>query len=125
MLIFLAGLRQIPREIYDAAAMDGARRIRTFFFVTLPLLTPFIFFNLVIQTIDAFKAFTPAFIISSGTGGPIDSTLFYTLYIYQQGFAYFHMGYASALAWVLLLAIVVFTGIAFFTSRFWVHDESR
>ena len=72
-----------------------------FFKITLPLLTPVIFFNAVVQTIDAFKAFTPAYVISSGTGGPINSTLFYTLYLYQEGFGYFRMGYAAALAWVL------------------------
>ena len=82
-----------------------------------------IFFNLVLQTIDAFKAFTPAFIISGGTGGPVDSTLFYTLYLYQEAFAYFRMGYASALAWVLLVIIAIFTAISFLTSRYWVHYE--
>jgi multiple sugar transport system permease protein len=91
--------------------------------ITLPLLAPVILFNIVLQTIDAFKAFTPAFIISSGTGGPIDATLFYTLYLYQQGFSYFHMGYASAMAWVLLTAIAVLTAIIFMTSRYWVHYE--
>ncbi len=127
MIIFLAGLRQIPTDLYEAAAMDGAGRFRQFFKITLPLLAPVIFFNLVLQTIDAFKAFTPAFIISGGTGGPINSTLFYTLYLYQQAFTYFRMGYASALAWLLLVIIAVFTAIAFLTSRYWVHyeDEGR
>ena len=101
MIIFLAGLRQIPSDVYEAASIDGANKIQQFIKITLPLLTPVIFFNGIVQTIDAFKAFTPAFIISEGTGGPIDSTLFYTLYLYQEGFAYFRMGYASALAWIL------------------------
>jgi multiple sugar transport system permease protein len=127
MIIFLAGLRQIPRDLYEAASIDGATRRQQFIRITIPLLAPVIFFNLVLQTIEAFKAFTPAFIISGGTGGPIDSTLFYTLYLYQEGFAYFRMGYASALAWILLLAIAGFTALAFFSQRFWVYyeDESR
>lgn len=121
MVIFLAGLRQIPQELHEAAAIDGAGAWRRFRSVTLPLLAPVVFFNLVLQTIDAFKAFTPAFIISGGTGGPIDSTLFYTLYLYQEAFAYFRMGYASAMAWVLLVIIAICTAISFLSSRYWVH----
>ena len=121
MIIFLAGLRQIPAELHEAAAIDGAGPVRRFFSVTLPLLAPVVFFNLVLQTIDAFKAFTPAFIISGGTGGPVDSTLFYTLYLYQEAFAYFRMGYASAMAWVLLVIIAICTALAFLSSRWWVH----
>lgn len=123
MIIFLAGLRQIPKDVYEAAAIDGAGWGRRFWNITLPLLTPVVFFNAIVQTIDAFKAFTPAFIISAGTGGPIDSTLFYTLYLYQEAFAYFRMGYASALAWILLIIVAVFTGISFLTSRYWVHYD--
>jgi multiple sugar transport system permease protein len=127
MIIFLAGLRQIPTDLYEAAAMDGAGPARQFFKITLPLLTPVIFFNLILQAIDAFKAFTPAFIVSSGTGGPVNATLFYTLYLYQQAFGYFRMGYASALAWLLLVIIAIFTAVAFLTSRRWVYyqDEGR
>jgi multiple sugar transport system permease protein len=121
MIIFLAGLRQIPSDVYEAAEIDGAGRRQQFLRITLPLLTPVIFFNAVVQTIDAFKAFTPAFIISGGTGGPIDSTLFYTLYLYQEAFAYFRMGYASALAWILVVIIASFTALAFLSSRYWVH----
>ncbi len=121
MIIFLAGLRQIPNDVYEAAAIDGARPWHRFWFITLPLLTPVVFFNAVVQTIDAFKAFTPAFIISAGTGGPIDSTLFYTLYLYQEAFAYFRMGYASALAWILVVIIALFTAFSFLTARYWVH----
>ena len=123
MIIFLAGLRQIPTDMYEAASLDGASKWRQFIKITLPLLTPVIFFNAIIQTIDAFKSFTPAFIISSGTGNPISSTLFYTLYLYQEAFGFFRMGYASALAWILLVIIAVFTGISFLTSRFWVHYD--
>ncbi len=120
MVIFLAGLRQIPREYYEAAAVDGANRWRQFFRVTLPLLTPVVFFNVILQFIHAFQAFTPSYIVSGGTGGPVDSTLFYTLYLYQRGFTQFQMGYASAMAWVLLLIIGVFTALNFIGSRYWV-----
>ncbi|MGO4705984.1 carbohydrate ABC transporter permease [Microvirga sp. 2MCAF38] len=123
MIIFLAGLRQIPKDMYEAASIDGASAGRQFFKITLPLLTPVIFFNAVIQTIDAFKAFTSAFVISNGSGGPIDSTLFYTLYLYQEAFVNFRIGYASALAWVLVVIICVFTALAFFSARFWVHYD--
>ncbi|GFZ77490.1 sugar ABC transporter permease [Elstera cyanobacteriorum] len=123
MIIFLAGLRQIPQDIYEAAQIDGASKVRQFFRITLPMLTPVIFFNAVVKTIDAFKAFTPAYIISEGTGGPIDSTLFYTLYLYQEAFAYFRMGYASALAWILLVIIAFFTAFSFLSSRYWVHYD--
>jgi multiple sugar transport system permease protein len=123
MIIFLAGLRQIPTDLYEAASMDGASKWRQFRKITLPLLAPVIFFNMVLQVIEGFKAFTPAFIISGGTGGPVDSTLFYTLYLYQEAFAYFRMGYAAALAWVLLIIIGAFTALSFLTSKYWVHYE--
>lgn len=123
MIIFLAGLRQIPHDVYEAASLEGAGKRRQFFKITLPLLTPVIFFNAIVQTIDAFKAFTPAFIISEGTGGPVRSTLFYTLYLYQEAFAYFRMGYAAALAWVLVLIIAFFTAASFITARYWVHYD--
>lgn len=125
MLIFLAGLKQVPPEYYEAAATDGAGKFRVFFSITLPLLTPIIFFNMVLQMIGAFQAFTPAFIVSSGSGGPVDSTLFYTLFLYQEGFGYLHMGYASAMAWLLLIAIAVFTSLAFFSSRYWVFYQDE
>jgi multiple sugar transport system permease protein len=123
MIIFLAGLRQVPQDLYEAASMDGAGAWRQFRKITLPMLAPVIFFNMVLQIIEGFKAFTPAYVISGGTGGPIDSTLFYTLYLYQEAFSYFRMGYASALAWVLLIVIGLFTGISFLTSKYWVYYE--
>jgi multiple sugar transport system permease protein len=123
MIIFLAGLRQIPTDMYEAAEIDGASKTRQFFRITLPLLTPVIFFNAVIQTIDAFKAFTPAFIISEGTGGPINSTLFYTLYLYQEAFGFLRMGYASALAWILVAIVALFTAFSFLSARYWVHYD--
>jgi multiple sugar transport system permease protein len=120
MVIFLAGLQQIPKELYDAAAVDGAGRWRVLRSVTLPMLSPVILFNLVLETIHAFQAFTGAFVVSSGRGGPSDSTLFYTLYLYQKGFNEFRMGYASAMAWLLVLVIALVTAVVFGTSRRWV-----
>jgi multiple sugar transport system permease protein len=124
MVIFLAGLRQIPAMYYEAAATDGASKWTQFRRITIPLLSPIIFFNLVLQVIHAFQSFTQAFVVSGGTGGPSDSTLFYTLYLYQRGFANFDMGYASALAWLLLVIIAGFTAVNFWAARFWVvYDD--
>lgn len=120
MVIFLAGLRQIPEEVLEAAAVDGASRWQRFWRITLPLLSPVVFFNLVLQIIGAFQAFTPAYIISGGKGGPSDSTLFYTLYLYQQAFGNFRMGYGAAMAWVLLVIIGAFTLLNFVLSKRWV-----
>ncbi|NLT53981.1 MAG: sugar ABC transporter permease [Actinomycetales bacterium] len=123
MIIFLAGLRQIPRMYYEAAEVDGAGRLRRFFSITIPLLTPIIFFNFVYQVIHSFQSFTQAFIVSSGTGGPADSTLFYTLYLYRKGFGDFDMGYASALAWVLLTIVAGLTAVNFVAAKWWVFYE--
>lgn len=120
MIIFLAGLKQIPQEYYDAASVDGANNIRKFLYITIPLLSPVILFNLVIQLISAFQAFTQAYIIGGGRGGVLNSTLFYTLHMYIQGWTYYEMGYASAMAWVLLIIIGVFTLIVFRSSSWWV-----
>jgi multiple sugar transport system permease protein len=120
MVIFLAGLRQIPGMYYEAASVDGASRWAQFRKITLPLLSPIIFFNLVLQIINAFQAFTQAFVVSNGTGGPADSTLFYTLYLYQRGFVQFQMGYAAAMAWLLVVIIAAFTAINFYFSKRWV-----
>jgi multiple sugar transport system permease protein len=120
MIIFLAGLKQIPEEFYDAAAVDGASRVQQFFAITIPLLSPVILFNLVIQIIGAFQTFTQAYIIGGGRGGVLNSTLFYTLHMYIQGWTYHELGYASAMAWVLLLIIAIITGIAFRSSNWWV-----
>lgn len=122
MVIFLAALRQIPTELYEAAQCDGASPLRRFFTITLPLLSPIIFFNLVLQFIHAFQAFTPAFIVSGGRGGPADSTLLYSLYLYQEGFGNLRMGYASAMAWILLLITALFTAMNFALSRLWVYN---
>ncbi len=123
MIIFLAGLRQIPEMYYEAASIDGAGRVRQFFHITLPLLTPIVFFNLVLQVIGAFQSFTQAFVVSGGTGGPADSTMFYTLYLYQKGFTAYEMGYASAMAWLLVLIVAALTAINFLASKFWVFYD--
>ncbi|KIF71675.1 ABC transporter permease [Streptomyces sp. AcH 505] len=128
MVIFLAGLQQISPDLYEAAALDGAGRWRQFVSITVPMLSPVVFFNLVLETIQSFQVFTPAFVISGGDGGPADSTLFYTLYLYERGFTASHMGYAAAMAWLLLIAIGVVTLILFRTSRSWVFyadEEGR
>ncbi|MGW8481746.1 carbohydrate ABC transporter permease [Microbacterium sp. NPDC055903] len=123
MVIFLAGLRQIPEMYYEAAAMDGAGRIRRFFSITFPLLTPVIFFNLVLQIIFAFQSFTQAYVVSGGTGGPSDSTMFFTLFLYKQAFTELDMGYASAMSWFLLVVIAAFTAFNFWFSKYWVFYD--
>lgn len=123
MLIFLAGLRQIPHELYEAAAIDGAGAAQRFRRITLPMLTPIIFFNLVMQTIQNFQQFTQAFIITGGNGRPLDRTLLYPLYLYRRAFVNYEMGYASAMSWVLLGTIACLTAVLFLSSRFWVFYQ--
>ncbi|HNT77316.1 MAG TPA: sugar ABC transporter permease [Anaerolineae bacterium] len=120
MIIFLAGLKQIPQEYYESASVDGANKIQQFFAITIPLLSPVILFNLVMQMIGAFQVFTQAYIIGGGRGGVLNSTLFYTLHLYIQGWTYHEMGYASAMAWVLLLIIGALTALVFRSSGLWV-----
>ncbi|WP_127820137.1 carbohydrate ABC transporter permease [Microbacterium sp. CPCC 204701] len=121
MVIFLAGLKQIPKELYEAAAMDGAGPWHRFRAVTLPMLSPVIFFNLLLGLIGAFQVFASAYIISNGTGGPAGMTNFITLYLYKRGFADGQMGYAAAIAWVLLIVVAIIAVILFRTQRSWVH----
>lgn len=123
MVIFLSALKQIPVDYYEAASIDGASKPRQFFQITIPLLTPMVFFNIVMQVINAFQAFTPAYIISNGTGSPLNSTLFYSLYLYNKAFSQFEMGYASALAWVLLVIITCITGLLFGSAKKWVYYD--
>ncbi len=124
MLIFIAGLKQIPEELYECASLEGAGYFKKLWHITLPMLSPIILFNGVMAMISAFQDFTPAYIISGGSGGPIASTLFYSLYLYQKGFASFHMGYAAMMAWVLLVIIATFTFILFKTSARKVYYEA-
>src|SRR5690606_37462176 len=120
MVIFLAGLRQIPTAYYEAAALDGAGKWRQFRSITVPHLTPVIFFNGLLTMINSLQSFTAAYVVSGGTGAPADSLLLYTVYLYQRGFTNFQMGYASALAWALLVGLAVVTGLLFWSSRYWV-----
>ncbi|HZG85721.1 sugar ABC transporter permease [Paenibacillus sp.] len=125
MLIFLAGLKNIPTELYEAASVDGANGLHKFFKITLPMLSPVILFNAVMQTIAAFMSFIPAYIISKGEGGPLDGTLLYSLYLFRQAFVFFDMGYGSAMAWIMLLIVALLTFLLFKSSKFWVHYESK
>jgi multiple sugar transport system permease protein len=124
MLIFIAGMKQIPESLYESADIEGAGYFRKLFSITLPLLSPIILFNGVMTMISAFQDFTSAYVISNGTGGPMGSTMFYSLYLYQKAFSSFQMGYASAMAWFLLLIIAVFTVIVFKTSAKSVYYEN-
>lgn len=120
MIIFIAGLKQIPNEQYEAASVDGAGKLRRFFHITLPMLSPVIFFNLVMGVIGSFQMFTSAFVITNG--GPINSTEVFAVYLYKIAFANLHMGYASALAWILLVIVAFATLINFLASKYWVYD---
>jgi oligogalacturonide transport system permease protein len=119
MVLFLAGLKQVPEYLYEAARIDGAGRLRMFAKITFPLITPIVFFNLVMQTINAFQTFTAAFVVTSG--GPLHSTYLYALLLYDNAFKYFKMGYASALAWVLFVILLGVTGLLFLSSPRWLH----
>lgn len=123
MIIFLAGLRQVPESLYEAASVDGASKMKQFYSITLPMLTPVIFFNLVMGTIQGFMTFTQAYLITGG--GPMDETLFYAVYLYEMAFEYLQMGYASAMAWVLLLIIAGVTFIFFLSSKYWVFYQAE
>jgi len=123
MVIFLAGLQGVPKELHEAAAIDGASSWRRFWNVTLPIISPVLFFNLVIGLIGSFQVFTGAFIITKG--GPQDSTLFMVLYIYRNAFEYFKMGYAVTLSWLLFVIIMIFTAVQFFFANRWVYYEGK
>ena len=118
MVIYLAGLQAIPSELYESAAIDGSNAWSNLVYVTIPLLTPTIFFNLILSIISTFQTFTNAFVATNG--GPLDATLFFVLYLYKQAFEFLSMGYAAALAWVLFAIILVFTLLVFRSQRFWV-----
>jgi multiple sugar transport system permease protein len=123
MLIYLAGLQGIPTDLYEAAEIDGAGAVAKFRNVTIPMMTPVIFFNLVINMIYAFQVFVQPFIMTQG--GPRYATLFYVLYLYQNAFQFFRMGYASALAWVLFTVILILTAFIFRSSALWVYYEGE
>lgn len=121
MVLFLAGLKQIPEELYEAGRMDGSSKARMFFTITIPMLTPIVLFNIVIQMINAFQDFTAAFVITNG--GPANSTYLYGIMLYQNAFQYFKMGYASALSWILFIIIIAITALIFKSSSRWSHYE--
>ena len=121
MVIFLAGLAEVPQSLYEVADIDGAGRWAKFRHVTLPMLTPTILFNLVMGLIGAFQYFTQVYVMTGGKGGPVDSTMFYALYLYRNSFYYLRMGYASAMAWLLFIVILVATVAVLISSKRWVH----
>lgn len=121
MVLFLAGLKQISQSLYEAAKIDGANAFRRFWSVSFPMLTPILMFNLIIQTFNAFQDFTTPFVITRG--GPIKSTYLFTMLIYDNGFTFFKMGYASALSFLLFFFIILFTAVIFVTGKYWVYYE--
>ena len=123
MLIFLAAIKNIPSSYYEAAIVDGAGPVRRFFSITLPLLTPIIFFNLINQVIGAFQAFNSSYLITKGK--PLNTTLYYGVHLYNKAFNQFEMGYGSAMAWFMLLIIAFFTALIFRSSSAWVYYESE
>lgn len=125
MVMFLAALKQVPQSLYEAAGIDGANKIQAFFKITFPQITPILFFTIIMQTINALQNFTSAFVITKG--GPVKSTYMLGLKLYNDGFAYYKMGYASASSWIIFLLILTITLILFGTQRFWVfyEDETR
>ncbi|MER6350937.1 sugar ABC transporter permease [Streptomyces sp. NPDC001634] len=123
MVIFLAGLKQVPKELYEAAEVDGAGPLRRFWNITLPMISPVLFFNVLLETIHSFQIFGSAYVVSNATCGPADATLVYTCYLYQKGFKEAQMGFASAMAWMLLLAVALVTAVLFWSQKRWVHYE--
>ncbi len=123
MIIYLAGLQDIPQSLYEAASIDGASRLRQLRHVTLPLMTPTIFFTLVMGIIGTFQVFSVVFVLTDGMGGPLNSTLVYLIYVYRNAFVFFRMGYASAMSLILFLIILVLTLANFQLSHRWVYSE--
>ncbi|MFC3745576.1 carbohydrate ABC transporter permease [Paenibacillus sp. GCM10012306] len=121
IIIYLSGLQGVPEDLYEAGDLDGAGPFRKFFSITLPMITPTVFFNLIMGIIGGFQYFTQAFVMTNG--GPLNSTLFYNLYLYNKAFMEFDMGYASALSWILFLIILIFTLMVIRSSSFWVHYQ--
>ncbi len=125
MIIYLAGLQGVPQDLYDAAKVDGANNIHRFRYVTLPMMTPVLFYNLILGLIGTFSYFTQVYVATGGEGGPARSTLFYNLYLYQNAFKYNEMGYASAMAWVLYIVVIEMTALIFSSSSVWVYYEGE
>jgi multiple sugar transport system permease protein len=125
MIIYLAGLQGVPTDLYDAAKVDGANILQRFRHVTLPMMTPVIFYNLVLGMIGTFQYFTEVYVLTNGTGNPVRSTLFYNLYLYQNAFRYNQMGYAATMAWILFAVVLVLTLLVFRSSEYWVFYEGQ
>ncbi len=125
IIIYLAGLQGVPTDLYDAAKVDGATAWQRFWHVTLPMTTPVIFYNLILGLIGTFQYFTEVYVLTNGSGNPARSTLFYNLYLYQNAFRYFHMGYASTMAWVLFIIVLGITLLIFRSSDAWVYYEGQ
>lgn len=123
MLLYLANLQSVPKQLYEAAEIDGAGPIQCFFKITLPMITPVIFFNLVTGLIGAFQVFQSAYVMSTDKGGPMNSLLFYNLYMWKQAFERFNMGYASAMAWLLFLVVMIITILNLKFAKHWVYYE--
>ena len=123
VVIYLAGLQDVPRELYEAADLDGANAAQRLFYVTLPMISPVIFFNLIIAIIGVLQIFDTPFMMTQG--GPNRASYFYTYYLYDNAFSYLHMGYASAMAWIQLLIVLALTAVAFLTSKKWVHYQGK
>jgi multiple sugar transport system permease protein len=121
VVLYLAGLQDVPQELHDAASIDGANKVQRFFAVTLPMMTPVIFYHLVTSVIGAFQFFEIPFIMTGGTGAPDNTLLFYSIYLFKNAFAYFKMGYASAMAWIMFVTILMITLVIFRTARHWVY----
>lgn len=121
MVIYIAGLQGIPRHLYESAAIDGAGPLRQFWHVTLPMLSPVLFFTLIMGIIGSFQVFTQAYVMTGG--GPNYATFFYALYLFQQAIDFLNMGYASAMAWILFAIIMALTGLQFYFSKHWVYYE--
>ena len=121
MIIFLAALQGVPRTLYEAADIDGSSGLRKFWHITLPIISPAMFFMVVMGIIGSLQVFTQAYLVTSG--GPVNSTLFYVLYLYREAFENLHLGYASAMAWVLFLFIMLVTGMQFLLAKRWVYYE--
>lgn len=122
MVIYLAGLQGIPQSLYDAAEIDGATGLGRIRYITIPLMTPIILFQLIMGVIGSFQVFTQSYVMTGG--GPLNSTLFYVLYLYKQAFSFFRMGVASAMAWILLITVLVLTLLILRSSGSWVYYES-
>lgn len=125
MIIFIASMNSVPSSLYDSARIDGASELRLFWHVTLPIISPIIFYNLVIALIGLFNYFLVPFVLNNGSGAPAGATDFYALYFFKVGFQFFNMGYAATLAWALFVVAIAITGLLFWSAKYWVYYEFR